>query len=1318
MRKDFFREIKETKGRFFAIMALVGLGILVFVGLSVSGPIMRNTLNNTLEQGNMADLRLSMPYGLEDRDLKLIEEIDYKDKEFGYDVDLVSKRDNKNFNIADLPEKYGTPILVEGRLPEKSNEILLDEDVKGEDYDIGKTINFKIEKDLVKDELPALKRYNFKIVGFAKSPYYISRLYKGTTTKGGQLFGFGFVLPEVFDGDYTYADFTFSDLEGLKFTEEEYDDRVMAHYDKIDELFKNRPQVRLDEMREDFQEELDDGEEEIKDAKEEIYEAKADLEEAKADLDKAEKEYEDAVQKLRDGLASGELTLQEASAKLREAKAELNKNQKKLDDAIADIAEGYKTIAKNEKDLKEGKESYRDGLKEYEEGIVDYEEGRDKLKDAEEEFASGSSELASEEKKLEDTKKEVDTKLEELEDIDIPDLQFSDLSSLQGTLQKLKSAKKMAMGQLSMLQSKLPPSHPIKVEDPEVVSQIGAVQGKITSKKGEVSSLQGQVASLEGQEDKEAELQAAKSKLATAQSELSSLQSELANLEAKRYTYIEPDPPDPRVLAQIAQLKGKIAVIDSNIPKVQNGIAKMRRGLNQIEELEDAKSDLKKAQDEIDEGFDTIGSEKEKLKDAEEELKDARKEVTDAESDLTTAKKELRDSKQEIQDGEVKISDAKVEIKDAEDEVADGKIKLQDGKKEYQDGLADYNKGRQELEDKRREGESKLADARSEIDEGQEEYEEGLEEYEEETPKAWEDIADAEEDLDLGRERLKILKKPSYSITPTSREGSIFMHIDFSQRVDNLASIFPVFFFFIAMLLASTTMNRLVDEQRTQIGTYKSLGYSNFDIAWKYIGYGGIAALIGSVIGILIGNYYLSKIIAEAYSTGYIFDGMLIEFYPKHALFALAIGLVSTSVVAYLSVRQSLKLNAATLLRPKAPPKGTRILLERIEPIWNRLNFLQKVTARNIFRYKKRMLMTIFGVIGATALLLFGFGIDRSVYGLAEKQFNELTRFDTIILHQELQDKDAYRDYRERIASDENISEYVTGSIQTVEVPIEDGVDQKANLIIPEKTEDLSRLVTLRNRHTGEHLELEDGKIILTEKLAELLEVEPGDMLYFEDDQGEPFEIEISGITETYSNHYLYMTRDTFEDLTGQKYYSDMDLIQINPNFKGDVDDLLESYIDNKAVISVLSLDEARVFMDQVTDSLNQVVAIIIVVSTLLAIVILYSLTDINIEERKLELSTIKVLGFYPIEVTSYIYRETGSLTIFGILMGFIAGRLLHLSLIKIIVPDVAMLDPTMATRNYILTGIIILFISLVVLVIIHFRLKRIDMVEALNGVE
>ncbi|MNW41784.1 FtsX-like permease family protein [compost metagenome] len=684
-----------------------------------------------------------------------------------------------------------------------------------------------------------------------------------------------------------------------------------------------------------------------------------------------------------------------------------------------------------------------------------------------------------------------------------------------------------------------------------------------------------------------------------------------------------------------------------------------------------------------------------------------------------------------LTEAEGKLAQAAQQLQAQEQTLDQGLKKLATGEKKIAQGEADWKTGTAKLAEAKETGEQKLADAKIKLAEGQAEYDKGLAEYNEEKGKADKEIADAEHDLAEGQKDLNELKLPKYYVLDRSSTSGYTEYSDNADRLAAIATAFPVFFFLIAALVSLTTMTRMVEEQRLQIGTLKALGYSNGDIMKKFLIYASFASIAASIVGLAIGYTLFPKIIFDAYGTLYNLPDISLKIYASYSIISVIVALICTTLTALITTRVELRSDASVLMRPKAPKSGQRIMLERIPFIWKRLGFIGKVTARNLFRYKQRMFMTVCGVAGCTALILTGFGMRDSIGDVSGLQYGQIMKYNAIVaFNDDHNDKENQARYDEVIS---NIPE-ITGRLKVTQesmTAIEEGVNnQSVKLFVPETTEHFEDFVVLKERGGKEREQLGDGGAIITEKLAKLYSLNRGDILTLQNNDNERFELKVAGITENYAMHYIYMTPGYYEEIFGDSPEFNIELLNYdltdsNSSSMANVED--NSVFEDDLGAKLTALDDVMLvsfssgvgqgFKDTL-DSMNIVVIVLIVSAAALAFVVLYNLTNINVSERIRELSTIKVLGFYDKEVTMYIYRENLILTFLGIVAGNFAGILLHRFVLRTAEIDIMMFSPTIGWLSYVYASLLTLLFSGIVMISMHYKLKHIDMIEALKSVE
>lgn len=649
-------------------------------------------------------------------------------------------------------------------------------------------------------------------------------------------------------------------------------------------------------------------------------------------------------------------------------------------------------------------------------------------------------------------------------------------------------------------------------------------------------------------------------------------------------------------------------------------------------------------------------------------------------------------------DAQESLDEGKKQLDEAESNLLAGKNRLQEIETRLQ---AQENQVSQLPEPQKSQASSQLEEAKKQLKQEQEKL-----------SQAETDLTNEKSKWQTSQDEVNALTEPSYHVynrksSPTGQ--GYLMYSNSAMSIRAVGNIFPVVLYAVAAMVTFTTMTRFVDEERTNAGIFKALGYHSKDIIAKFVIYGLVAGTLGTLLGILIGHYVLAPTISHIITERMIVGGNQQYFYWTYSCLALGLSLVASVLPAYLVSRRELHEEAAQLLLPKPPVKGSKILLERITFIWSHLSFTQKVTARNIFRYKQRMLMTIFGVAGSVALLFAGLGIQSSVVGVADRQFKDLQQYQMILsVNTRASDSDKSK-LEEKLKSNEIEDYRLIFSKQIEEKYAGKAGVQTVTIMVTDK-DDLEPFVHLEKN--GEKLSLSGG-VILTDKLAQLAGVSVGDNFTID---GKTFKV--GAITEHYVGHFVYMNQATYEKIYGQAPKMNTYLVQLKDKSEGNTERVAGEFMDLAAVSGLVQNASTIQLFESFANSLNHTMAILVLVSVLLAIVILYNLTNINVAERIRELSTIKVLGFHNKEVTLYIYRETILLSLIGMIVGLVSGFYLHQFLIQMIAPGTFRFQPKVGWEVYLIPVLAVSVILTILGVFVNHYLRKVDMLEALKSVE
>lgn len=692
---------------------------------------------------------------------------------------------------------------------------------------------------------------------------------------------------------------------------------------------------------------------------------------------------------------------------------------------------------------------------------------------------------------------------------------------------------------------------------------------------------------------------------------------------------------------------------------------------------------------------------KEKAEKAKPALEEAETEYQARVTALEAAKKQLTDGEQALISNKAALDASKRELDNALSQIQSGQTQIDSGWEEIEKQEAKLTSGEAEIS----ENETKLADARIE-------YEEGKLEAEQE-------ILDAEAKIADARQEIQDIDDAKWYVYDRS---TLPEHDGYGENADRMRAIgrvFPVIFFLVAALISLTSMTRMVEEQRIQIGTMKALGYSKRSIISKYLGYALLATVGGSIIGILIGEKILPYIIIYAYGIMYQhIPEILVPYNWSYAIQASLAAIVCTMGATLFSCIRELSEQPASLMRPPAPKIGKRVLLEYVTFIWKRLNFTWKSTIRNLLRYKKRFFMTIFGIGGCMALMLVGYGIKDSVFEIADIQYAEIQIYDGNIILQENLTEEEREDLDSYLQQNQDVDRHMESYMKNITLE-NAGKENETYIMVLGSPKDSEKYVDFHDRKTKEEYRLSDEGAIVSEKTAKLLDVGVGDSVYVKDEENGNKEIKIENICENYMGHYIYLTPQYYEKVYGEKpEYNNIIFAMKDTYDKEQLEKAGEDILARDEVLSVSYMHDIEKQLNDMLKSLNLVIIVLIISAGMLAFVVLYNLNNINITERKRELATLKVLGFYNPEVGAYVYRENILLTFIGAAVGVVVGRILHLFVIETVEVPAAMFGRNINLPSYIYSLLFTVAFSMIVNGVMYFKLKKIDMVESLKSVE
>lgn len=780
-----------------------------------------------------------------------------------------------------------------------------------------------------------------------------------------------------------------------------------------------------------------------------------------------------------------------------------------------------------------------------------------------------------------------------------------------------------------------------------------------------------------------------------------------------------------RAFEQIEEGKVKLASAETDL---KNGQKKYQTALKKFNSnKKTAESEIKKAESDLEELSNQIDDLKNGNKLIEKQLQNEQlSEVERSELEnklnenlyiLSVMQQKYKDgtdklesSKSELLLGEKKLKETKATLEASEKKIANEKTKLKSSEKLAEEK---FKKAEEELYQR----ENQIEEAKLELKENKAKLKTELNKAKKELQEAEEKIADGEEKIKDAKKQIKKIEKPTLYILDRDSHQSFVEYEGCANSIDALAKIFPVFFFAVAALVCLTTMTRMVDEQRINIGTLKGLGYKTSQISKKYILYALIACLTGSILGLAIGFSVFPTVIFFAYGMMYSIENIVYVFSIPIAIGITSLALIIITLSAYMACRKELKETPAILMRPKAPKSGKRILLERVPFIWNRFSFISKVTVRNIFRYKKRFLMTVLGIAGCTALILTGFGIKDSIEMILTGQYGTLFKYDmSLVIQSDMTDKQIY-ELRKNLSDIDEINKYEFFSYENGDIKV-NNTTKEITIVVPENLKKMDKFIHLQDRKTQNPIELNNKGIVLTEKIARDLGVKAGDEIELINSDDKKAKIKVSHITENYISHYAYISPENYIKL----FEKDLDFNRVigilnNPSVKIE-DKLSKKLFDIETVDGITFNTASKETFHNTIKNLNYVVLIMIISAGALAFVVLYNLTNVNISERIREIATIKVLGFYDKEVSAYIYRENIILTIIGTVVGLGLGTILHKFIMVTVEIQSMMFGRVIDMSSYFIAAVLTIVLSLFVNLAMFYKLRNVKMVESLKSVD
>ena len=944
-----------------------------------------------------------------------------------------------------------------------------------------------------------------------------------------------------------------------------------------------------------------------------------------------------------------------------EATEKLDDAQKELDDAKAEadekLGDAQKELSDARRKLDDGWKDYYDGQQELKDARVELDDAKIELDDGEMQYLNGMDEYEDALDEYEKGRAEYEDGLAQYED-GVKELERGEKelaagrSKLESGQQQLNSLAKTVTDALAAAGS------PYEGGPGKLLDDLG--RGDSAAIAATDAALGGMRAQLEGG-------------IAQAQGMIDSLNLKIGQLNDALQ--------DPNLSAEKrAGYEKGLAEAQAGLAQAEAQKAQMEQQLAQLQSV--SASSIAANKRELDNGW---------------------SEYYSGAAELDAGRKELREAKKQLDDAKAQLNDAPAQLADAKKELSDARKKLDDGWKDYYDGEEQYADGVKEL-----------SDAYIELTDGERDYRKGLREYADGKAEADEKIADAQEKITDARRKVADIDSCEWYIFSRSYNPGYTGFGQDADRMANLASVLPIIFFLVAALVCLTTMTRMVEEQRVQIGALKALGYSRLAISWKYIGYGLLPSLVGGVLGLVIGYILFPKMIFTAYQIMYQMPDIELHAYTDISLFSVLAAVACTTVATLWACLATLRETPASLMRPRTPKAGKRVFLEYIKPLWRRMSFIHKVTARNLFRYQKRFWMTVIGIGGCTALIIAGFGMRSSLLFTMSRQYDELFHYSaqvTLADNALPEERAAVEDF---LAGDSRVVNYIpcAASSATVVTP---SYSTTAYVEVM-ASDEIGKVVDLFDYKSGDPITMGDEGVYIDQKLSELLKVSVGDTFFLDGDvRGD---VTVAGIYEHYTGHFIYMTPGYYENALHADGEPNAYLLNFTSDDTDTCNAIFEKLLDMSGVATTSRMRDTQDTYMHSMERVDFVVVIIILAAAALAMVVLFNLSNINITERQRELATIKLLGFYDGEVSAYVYRENIVLTVFGILLGCFMGHWLHIYLVRSTEIDLMMFGRQTAPSAYVYAAILTALFSLLVNVLAHFKMKKIDMVESLKSAE
>lgn len=971
--------------------------------------------------------------------------------------------------------------------------------------------------------------------------------------------------------------------------------------------------------------------------------------------------YAEVVREAQDAIAEAETEVSDGEQELADAKEKLEDGWEQLADAKTQVSDG-------EKELDAAKDKVADGEQELADAKTQLADGQKQISQAKQQISDGEASIAAYDKELNNGRQKLEDAAKQLADAK------TGLETLKSGIGQMEEALNASQTELDASGEDLKQAR----------TELEANRGQIDGYRTLVATFDSQIAELQ---EKINELQAQIDASPGDSDKINERDAQIAKRDAQ--------------ITERDAMKAGIAEFDQNEVLLLQNEAAYEEGKKALDAKWAELATLKKTYDSGMADY-TAGM---------SAYEDNLSELNANQAKLNAQKQVLTESKQTIAAKEQELASAQNTIAENEASLDSAKAEIAENEKKLNDAQSEINKN-----------EKKLADAKNEIKENEQKLTDGQAEYDAEYEENHQKLEDAKADIIQAKADLADVDVPEWYVLDRNYITTCVAYAQDSERIGNIGNVFPVIFFLVAALVSLTTMTRMVEEERVQIGTLKALGYRKSSIAAKYVMYAFLATMLGGTIGTLIGQIIFPAVIMNAYKIAYVtLTDFVTPIHLKYSLISMIAAVVSTTAATLAACYKELLAAPAELMRPAAPKIGKRVFLEKITFIWKHLNFSNKAAVRNLFRYKKRLFMTILGIGGCMGLLLVGFGVKDSIMTIGDRQYNSLHIYQVKMTLADADTDDEKQEVLDSVLKEPTTKAAMLSHESTIDACCGTNGEKKQStyLFIPSNADELDEFVSLQNRISGKKYTLDDEGVVITEKLAALLDISEGDDIYLEVSSLNYKPVKVMHIAENYYFHYVYMTPECYQSLFGKEVeYDEIFVVNKDAEDISYENDFSAKYLDSSVVSGITFTRTISDRIESMITSMNIVTYVLVVSAGLLAFIVLYNLNNINISERQRELATLKVLGFYDGEISMYVFRENIMLTVLGTIFGIFFGIWLHRFVIMTAELDIMMLGRQIYTKSYIYSILLTIGFSIIVNIVMHWKMKKIDMIESLKSVE